>query len=212
MEKKMSIIDTCVLLHDPMIDYWIEKMKRTAPMYTRFERAMGTGSATKELSGDVILERLQDTFLNGFGIKWSPVQINIFQALVDSILPRIYLNEWEEAKGRVMAQRNLDRLYQETLVNMARRNGKTWVVSGAAAAVFLTVPGVSLAVFSVGKRQAGMFMTSAVEKLELAFNRGYGKGFKFIQKNQETVIYEHPQGGKQILGCYPGSTKVISSL
>lgn len=207
----MSIIDTCALLHDPMIDYWTEKMKRTTPMYTRFERAMGTGSATKELSGDVILERLQDTFLNGFGIKWSPVQINIFQALVDSILPRIYLNEWEEAKGRVMAQRNLDRLYQETLVNMARRNGKTWVVSGAAAAVFLTVPGVSLAVFSVGKRQAGMFMTSAVEKLELAFNRGYGKGFKFIQKNQETVIYEHPQGGKQILGCYPGSTKVISS-
>ncbi len=208
-----EIIDTNEEFHEQMVAFWREKTVRSTRISTRFERAIN--SQVGEFNGDSILLALQDLFINGFGVVWSSVQLSIFQALVDSILPRIYMNEWEQVKGRVMAQRSMDRLYQETLVNMGRRNGKTWVVSGAAAALFLTVPGISIAVFSVGKRQAGMFMTSAVEKLELAFARGNGKGFKLIQKNQEMIIYEHPTGAKQILGCYPGSTKVshfIASL
>ena len=206
----MSVIDTASLLHDPLIEYWREKSTRSIPICTRFESAVN--GPLKQSGGDAIIVDLQNTFFDGFGIEWSPVQSSIFQSLVDSLLPRIYLKEWEDVKGRVMAQRGLDRLHQETLVNMARRNGKTWIVSGAAAALFLTVPNISIAVFSVGKRQAGMFMTSAVEKLELAFSRGRGKGFRLIQKNQEMIIYEHPLGGKQILGCYPGSTKVSPLL
>jgi hypothetical protein len=121
------------------------------------------------------------------------------------------MDEWEEVKTRVMSERKLDRMQQETLVNMARRNGKTWVVSGAAAAIYLIIPEVSIAVFSVGKRQATLFMTSTLEKIEMAFNRGTHvkrQGYNKITQNQESVIFEHPLGGKQVLGCYPGSTKV----
>ena len=197
--------------HKPFASAWYEEhLNHKQRILTRFERNYGSG-VIKKTNGDVILEKMQDLFLNGFGIVWSPVQVKVFQALVDSLLPRIYIGEWEQVKGRVMAQRKIDRLCQETLVNMGRRNGKTWTVSGAAAAALLTVPGITVAVFSVGKRQAGMFMTSTIEKIELAFKRGTHvkkQGYNKIQQNQETLIYEHPEGGKQILSCLPGSTKV----
>jgi len=198
-----------------MIEYWRTELKEYEEfckhnVQTRFYRAEGLG-VVKRTQGDELIERVQDLFMNGFGIEWSVVQIKVFQALIDGILPRIYGIEWEEVKARVMAQRGIDRLHQETLVNMARRNGKTWVVSGGAAAVYLVIPNMSIAVFSVGKRQSTMFMNSTVEKIEMAFNRGTHinrNGYTLVTKNQETIIYEHPEGGKQILGCYPGSTKV----
>lgn len=171
----------------------------------------GVGRRTAKSDKDKILEKTIDLFLNGFGVIWSLVQINIFHALVNSILPRIYLDEWEESKGRVMAQRAIDRIWQEILINMGRRNGKTWITSGAAAAFFLMIPGISIAVFSVGKRQAELFMTAAVEKIKLAFSKGTHvkkSDYNVVRESQEMLVYEHPLGGKQVLGCYPGSSKV----
>lgn len=201
--------------HKPFATAWYDEHQHFEQhqkhnISTRFERNYGIG-VVKKTNGDILLEKIQDIFLNGFGIIWSPVQVKVFQALVDSLLPRIYLHEWEQVKGRVIAQRKIDRMSQETLVNMARRNGKTWTVSGAAAAAMLAIPGITIAVFSVGKRQAGMFMTATIEKIEMAFKKGtHVKKQKYnkIQHNQESLIYEHPDGGKQVLGCFPGSTKV----
>lgn len=118
------IIDTTALLHNPMVEYWRnehEEYERYAKhnMKTRFYRAEGLG-VIKKTNGDTIVERIQDLFMNGFGIEWSVVQVRVFQAMIDGILPRIYGTEWEEVKGRVMAQRKMERLHQETLVNMAR--------------------------------------------------------------------------------------------
>lgn len=210
-----EIINTSILLHEPMIEYWTGEYKeherrRKHAMQTRFMRAEGL-STIKTTNGDAMVQRIQDIFLNGLDIEWSVVQIRVFQAMLDGILPRVYGTEWEEVKGRVMAQRGIDRLHQETLVNMARRNGKTWVVSGGAAAIFLVVPEITIAVFSVGKRQATMFMNSTMEKIERAFKKGTHvnrNDYSLLAKNQESLIYEHPSGGKQVLGCYPGSTKV----
>ena len=208
-------LDTTAWLHQPLIQELTQKrhhyeQQRKHNLQTRFIRAEHSGFRQRA-QGDVLLERVESLFLNGFGIDWSEVQVRIFRALIDSCLPRIYGNEWEKVKSRVMRERGLDRLQQETLVNMARRNGKTWVVSGAAAALFLVVPDISIAVFSVGKRQAGMFMTAAIEKMEMALQRGThvkSQGYTQVQRNQETLIYLHPDGGKQVLGCYPGSVKV----
>ena len=122
--SQMSFIDTSTLIHSRLINYWKNEHESYRQsrhfMQSRFDRAAkGLGEGQK-CSGDLILERLTDLFLNGFGVVWSPVQVTIFHALVDSILPRIYLNEWEDVKTRVMNQRGLDRLHQETLVNMGR--------------------------------------------------------------------------------------------
>ena len=85
------------------------------------------------------------------------------------------------------------------------------MVSGCAAAAFLVIPGFVIAIFSVGKRQAEMFMTSAVDKIGMAFRRATHvrkEQYNELKKTQETMIYVHPTGEKQILGCYPGSVKV----
>lgn len=208
------IIDTGKLLHQPMIDYWTLELENYQEqchrMQTRFERAEGLSKSDRR-RGDELIEQVQALFMDGFGIEWSAMQLRIFKSLIDSILPRIYGTEWEEVKTRVMNQRGMKRLHQETLVNMGRRNGKTWVVSGGTAAVYLVVPGITIACFSVGKRQSTMFMNSAVEKMKLAFQKGTHvneNGYNLIQKNQETIVYEHPSGDKQVLGCYPGSVKV----
>ncbi len=210
-----EIIDTSVLYHTKLINYWrnehevYEKSRHGA--VNRFDRAASGPKRSGKTNGDRTLEQTMDLFLNGFGVVWSLVQINIFHALINAILPRIYLDEWEEVKGRVMLQRALDRIWQEILINMGRRNGKTWITSGAAAAFFLMIPGISIAVFSVGKRQAELFMTAAVEKIKLAFARGTHvkkSDYNVIRESQEMLVYEHPLGGKQVLGCYPGSSKV----
>lgn len=209
------MVNTTEWLHANMVRHWAKEHEdfsrnKKHNLKTRFARAEGLGTSQKA-NGDVLLQKVEDLFFNGFGVIWSEVQCRIFHALMDSCLPRIYGAEWEYVKTRVMKQRGLDRINQETLVNMARRNGKTWVVSGAAAALLLIVPNISIAVFSVGKRQAAMFMTAAVEKIEMSFNRGTHvnrQGYNLVQKNQENIIYEHPDGGKQVLGCFPGSVKV----
>ena len=147
--------NTVEWLHNDMVRHWTkehEEYSRNKMVKTRFARAEGLGSQ-QQANGDILLRKVEDLFFNGMGVLWSEVQCRIFYALIDSCLPRIYGSEWEHVKTRVMKERGLDTLQQETLVNMARRNGKTWVVSGAAAALLLVVPDISLAVFSVGKRQ-----------------------------------------------------------
>lgn len=208
-------MDTTAWLHGKKVRYWEqqhENFQQNQKHYlqTRFARAEGSG-ARKRADGDKLLARVEDIFHNGFGVNWSEVQCRIFKYLIDSCLPRIYGAEWEHVKTRVMHERKIEKLGQETLVNMARRNGKTYVVSGTAAALLLVVPGITIAVFSVGKRQAGMFMSACIDRITAAFERGTHvnkEDFNCLQKSQEMRIYEMPDGSKQVLGCYPGSVKV----
>lgn len=211
----VATIDTRAWLHVPQQDHYHEEYmnyinKRKHNMKDRFTRAEhheNTGKST----GDERLARVEDIFHNGFGIQWSSTQADIFNVLIDCCLPIIYGDEWEFVKLRVMKQRGLTSAQQEALVNMARRNGKTMVVSGAAAALWLAIPGINIAVFSAAKRQAGMFMTATVDKIQKAWELGThvkAQEFQKIQENQESFIYEHHLGGKQILGCFPGSVRV----
>lgn len=211
----MKALDTRAWLHeekrrDYKQEYETYLNTRKHNLQTRFVRAELQG-VIGESVGDDNLRKVEDLFYNGFGIIWSPVQSQVFNVLIDCCLPIIYGREWEFVKLRVLKQRGLKYVQQEALVNMARRNGKTFVVSGAAAALWLVIPGLSIAVFSAAKRQAGMFMTATVEKIRMAWDRGTHvtkQGYQKIQENQETFSYEHPTGSKQILGCFPGSVRV----
>lgn len=208
-------MNTSLLIHEPMMEYWkneYEEYEKTKNIiYTRFQRAEGILGVQKKTNGDELLEKLNDLFINGFGTKWSNVQMKIWRAIVDAILPLIYGTEWDEVKERVLKQRNLSKVALEVLVNMARRNGKTWLVSGACAAIFLTLKGIIIAIFSVGKRQSGLFLTCCSDKIKAAFRRGtHSKqtDFKPLQSNQETIIFECSDGSKNILSSLPGSIKV----
>jgi hypothetical protein len=102
--------------------------------------------------GDKLLARLHDIFNHGLGKRWSTTQQKIFKVFVDAALPKIYGVEWEEVKVRVMRDRKLEKEQPWALVNMARRNGKTYVTSGTAAAFILAIPNLSVAIFSTGTK------------------------------------------------------------
>lgn len=210
-------MNTLDLIHRPMVDYWEKQYRDYEEHYkynmpSRFDRAMGLGIAQKT-NGDVVIEQMTQLFMKGFGLKWTDTQIKIFNTFVDGLLPRIYLDEWPDVKERVLRQRGLDETRQETLVNMARRNGKTWSVSACCAAAFLCIKGISIAVFSVGKRQSGMFLQAFIDKIERAFNTGtHAKrsDYKQLQKNQEVLVYELPDGSVNTMASLPGSIKVMN--
>jgi hypothetical protein len=206
--------------HADIIAYWEredaeyqETCRHNIPK--RAQRADGQLKGRQQCNGDLYVELIIALFMFGFGGRWSEMQIKIFHVLLNSVLPRLYGKDWERNKARVMRERGMTRVYQEVLVNMGRRNGKTWVVSAFCAAVFLVVPEISIAVFSVGKRQSGMFLQAAKDRVEAALTLGTHvkrEGYRQIQSNQEVLLYEHPSGSKQVLGSYPGSIKVTWPL
>ena len=116
----MVALDTGTLIHSSLLKHFTHEFNESKkPILKRFQRAENAGSK-KSCSGDEIVAKVEDLFLNGLGIKWSETQIRIFNALIDSVLPRIYLDTWEQNAARVMEKRGIKKIYQETLVVMAR--------------------------------------------------------------------------------------------
>lgn len=208
-------MNTTELIHNPMMEYWKreyeEYEKERYKIYTRFDVAEGKHGVSEKTKGDQLLEEVNDLFFNGFGISWSPVQIKIWNAIVDAALPLIYGSEWEEVKSRVLKQRNLTKVHLELFINMARRNGKTWIVSGACVVFFLKLRSIATLVFSVGKRQSGFFLGSCVEKIKAAFTFAKNikaSDYKTVAKNQELIIFEFPDTTKNSISSLPGSISV----
>jgi len=178
---------------------------------TRFDR-ISQLSGKLSIEGDKILYKLNDLFHNGMGVLWSPVQITIFNAAVDSMLPKIYGVHWDSVKTRVLKSRGLDKVSQELMIQMARRNGKTFVTAGTAAAFLLAIPGIQIAIFSVSERQSKMLKVEIDNRINAAFEKGthvVKDDFTKIETNKEKWIYKmNSTGTKQVLGSFPGSVNV----
>ena len=207
-------LDTTTMFHQPMVRQYharyTKALDEETHLKTRFE-ALDLDHSAHDFDGDRILRKLNDLFYNGMGVEWSSTQKKIFNAFVDSCLPRIYgKGVWESVKSRVMQQRNMQSATPWVLVNMARRNGKTFVSAGTVAAMSLTIPGLSIAIFSTGERASRLFRQAYDDMLQKAFNKGthvLESDYKIITKNKETLEFLHPSGEKQVVGCYPGSVR-----
>ena len=211
-------LDTTAMVHQPMLMYYEDEYERALKeetyLNTRFEQ-VDLASNNNKVRGDEILLKLNDVFYNGLGLQWSTTQQKIFNAFVDSCLPRIYgPGIWEAVKSRVMRKRQMTSTTPWVLVNMARRNGKTFVSSGTVAAMSLCIPGLSIAIFSTGERASRMFRSSYDDMLARAFAKGthvQEHEYKIITKNKEMLSFQHPSGATQVVGCYPGSVRVSTS-
>ncbi len=150
--RQRHIIDSNVVFHSLMVKYWQveerEFLKETRIIPNRFEKVASALKANKATSGDALVQKIKDTFHNGFGIKFGEDQIRVYNAFIASCLPLIYSELWPEEKTRVLKDWGLNREAMYSLVNMARRNGKTFVTSATAAALLLCVPGIRIAIFS----------------------------------------------------------------
>lgn len=214
-----QVLDTCALLHSKMHRHWqneIDSYKaRFGKIKTRAERAIEAaahrGGIKGRSRGDLIVDSIRHLFHTGMGIKWSEVQVKIFNVFLDTCLPKIYGNTWAEHKARVLRERKLKRVWQEALINMARRNGKTFVTSGTAAVLLLCVPDISIAIFSTGERTARMLMDVVRKMIRGAWLDGSvvkESDYNIVQSNKEVLLLEGPDGTKRLLGCYPGSVRV----
>ena len=180
-------------------------------LQTRYTRAIKT-KRTADIAGDRTLQRINELFFKGMGMRWSPVQQTIFRAAVDCALPKIYGKEWNTVKERVLAQRNLPKMKSELLIQMGRRNGKTHVTSGVAAVFMLCIPNIKVAIFSVSERQSKMLMTEIENRIKSAFKAATHvtkDQFAVKEKNKERIIYiMNETGTEQEVGSYPGSVRV----
>ena len=179
---------------------------------TRFDRISNL-AGTVSINGDRILQKIQDIFYHGLNVLWIPVQLKIFKVAIDAILPKIYGIHWDSSKARVLKSRGIDKVSQELLIQMARRNGKTYVIAGVSAALLLTVPGIKIAIFSVSERQSKMLKVEIDKRIKAAFELGTHvtkEEFTKKETNKEKWVYMmNATGTDQILGSYPGSVKVI---
>ena len=200
------IIETSSLFHAPLANYWqaeeeaFIKANRFIP--NRFQQLDARLKQRGQRAGDNLVARIKDVFHNGFGTKWGDDQIRVFNAFLASCLPLIYGESWQEEKTRVLKEWGLNSVPMYSLVNMARRNGKTYVTSGTAAALFLCIPNIKIAIFSTCRRTSQMLMTCMMEFIERAFEKGthvQREDYNLVTKNTETVQYEY-KGAKQILG------------
>lgn len=216
---KRRVIDTSKTFHRTMVKYWDleEEKHQQAIRYipNRFELLEKKLKTQVEHSGDDLVARVRDVFHNGLSfngapVKWGDDQIRVFEAFLASCLPLVYGNSWQDEKARVMADWGLERERMYSLVNMARRNGKTFVTSGTAAALLLCVPNIKIAIFSTCKRTSQMMMSAIMDMLDGAFERGTHvnkEEFILVTKNMEAVCYEGPDGTKRMLGSFPGSVR-----
>lgn len=214
--RKRHVLNTSASLHGPMVRYWsteVEKWKsKTREIPTLVQRHTDSKYAHVKVNmGDALVARVRSIFYHGFGLKWSEVQTRIFEAFLFTCLPLIYGEEWQENKTRVLEEWDKQKAYYYTLVNMARRNGKTFSVSGSAAALLLAVPHVKIAIFSTCQRTSQMMMSEVLARLDQAFDKGTHvsrQDYVQITRNMENVMYEGPDGSKRLLGSFPGSVRV----
>ncbi len=102
--------------------------------------------------------------LNSLGYVRSREQHQFHQSFFQSCLPKIYGKEWEGSSRRVMESYSIEKIRYEVLAMTPRRFGKTVAVAMFVTAMLFNVPGITIAVFSTGKRASGS-LTELVKKM-----------------------------------------------
>lgn len=209
------VVDSALSFHSPVFEYWCQQEARyareTRLIPNRLDQLAAQLRTLKLRQGDTLVAKVKECFHNGLGIRWGDNQIKIFNAFLAACLPFIYGDTWPEEKARVFKEWGLERERMYCLVNMARRNGKTFVTAGTTAALLLCVPNMKIAIFSTCKRTSQMMLTAAMDMIEKAFELGTHvnrEDFITVTRNMESVIFEGPDRTKRQLGSFPGSVRV----
>lgn len=215
MEEQPVLLNYERGVHGSLLGYWQQEEARhfeaTRRIPTRFERVEASLNRRVERQGDALVARIRDVFNTGLGVKWGDDQIRVFNAFLASCLPYIYGASWGDEKTRVLREWRLNRQVMYSLVNMARRNGKTFVVAGTTATMILCLPNLKVAIFSTCKRTSQMMLSAALDMLEKAFELDthvHRQDYLVVTKNMESVCFEGPDGTKRLLGSFPGSVRV----
>lgn len=209
----MVVLHLGRLLHDEVASYWkvkLEEREERAVLREQWEEHDKPHQSRAQLNGEEILKNMRYLLSDGFGIKRSETQWKVHNAMLESMLPKIFGSEFDTHSGRILRSLNIERLRQEVMVVMARRQGKSYSVGMACAALLLLCPDVRLAVFATGKRMAAALLEITRKFVQLAWDNGAvdRDGYEIVNSNQECFILRGPDGTDRVLNVMPGTAKV----
>lgn len=144
-------------------------------------------------AGDQRLASLRAT-LGSFGMR-SADQVEFHEMFIEASLPHIFGKAtWPMVAQRVLSRLGIARVRSEVLVLTPRRYGKTTSVAMFVAAMLLEVPGITIAVYSTGKRASDGVMAQVGKYISLLPNASARE----ISRNKEQLfISAHvPDGTK----------------
>jgi len=161
------------------LEYKSKSEKRSKRMRTRLEISTDPMAGCRSCNGDLRLQKLL-LLLDSFqeeAVAKRLVRTNeqrlFHNWFTQAILPHIYKQEWEANSVRALhhvsrlmhlpAGKYLKKVHSEVLVITPRRFGKTVSTAAFVAAVVATVPGISVAVFSINQRVSDWFMEKVVK-------------------------------------------------
>lgn len=128
--------------------------------------------------------RLIEQYLYSSGYKLTLDQQTFARKYVDACLPLIYGKEWSSNSVRVMRERGIDKMMSDVMVICPRRFGKTFVVALFLAALCSAVPGITVAVFSTGRRAS----SNLTQNIEQFMRRFPGVEERIIKRNDEQIF------------------------
>lgn len=211
------LLNTTALLQEPARAYYEEqflkyqeKSRKIPDVFEQLE--IEQQKQANQQSGDELRARIEDIFMNGIGdLVWGTIQIRIFKEFLKSCVPFLYGDTWNTERTRVMAEMNMAKEQLYTLVNMARRNGKTHTTAGTSTAIFFSGIEVKIAIFATCKRTAQLMLNTICEMIDKTLDKGtHANRQDWIQvtRNAESIVMMSPLGFKCVIGCFPGSVRV----
>jgi hypothetical protein len=212
------VLDTPAMVYDRVFAYYdvlCQEKRKQRQIYSRSASA-GLPKATSAtgLSGDKKVERLRYLLENGFSddrgkpIVRSREQRKLHEIYIRTCLAKLYQDEWEDNRERILAHYGIEEFQQETLVVMPRRAGKTWSMAMFCAAMLIICPDIEISVFATGQRTAGKLLKLIVKMLRRLRDFVGENDFKFLQENEQVIVLLGPDKTQRTCGCYPGSVRV----
>ena len=115
-----------------------------------------TASRSSRVQGDLYLNNLRK-YIRIFPTLTTH-QYTFSELYTQALLPYLYGEDFKNHELRIKIENNIEQLYQFALVCCPRRFGKTLFTAWYAACCMIAKPGITVTVFSPGKRPSGMFM------------------------------------------------------
>jgi hypothetical protein len=212
------VLDTTAMVYDRVFAYYdslCQEKRKERQVYSR-AAAAGLPRATRAtgLNGDKKVERLRYLLENGFSdergkpIVRSREQRQLHETYIRTCLAKLYQDEWEENRERILAYHGVKEFQQETLVVMPRRSGKTWSMAMFCVAMLVVCPDIEISVFATVQRTAGKLLKLIVKMLRRLREFMGDNDFKVVKENEEVIVLLGPDKTERTCACYPGSARV----
>ena len=208
-----SLVNT-TLAHSTNIEFAKQRALKPTPKWhgwLRGDDPTGSKTTTASASGWAnlrnvysLLERFDKILEKGR----NTMQRRAHDYYIQASLRAIFGGSFAHCIGQLKRMFHLTTLKQEALVAAGRRMGKTWCTCMFCAAVLIACAGMTIAVFSTGRRASRSFL---VQVYQFVCMLGYKSWVDRGEWNQETMVLVHPdnENDKRKISSFPSRPEYV---